>query len=529
MVLSGNFGEPRTNHFHSGLDLKTNNVVGLDVKASADGHVSRIKISPYGYGKAIYVSHKGGYTTVYAHLNGFASQIAAYIKEQQYQKKSFAVELYPPAVKFKVAKGEVIAYSGNSGSSTAPHLHFEIREGDVPVNPFNFGMTVNDTKDPVIESVYIYGMNENGPTRYKKYKVRKKGHKYKLANDTIYAFTPNIGLGVEVYDLFNGADNHNGVYSITLFVDNKPIFQSKVDKIPFHKTRYLNAHIDYNQKIMNREIVQKCFVVPNNELPIYKKLKDKGMIKLERYKTHTVDLVVSDYIGNVALLSFYVKLENVVPTKRGDNSKWTQAFSYELSNTFKNANIKVQFPAKCFYDSLFFKYSTTENKSKANYSPIHHVHHAADPVHKSFNISIKPDAIPERIKSKSLICHINHNGRISSKGGSWSGDFISTISKVFGDFYVTVDTMPPRIKNIDLHSGMRGRRSFKFKITDNLAGIKSYSATVDGKWILMEYEPKSNSLVHHFDSRIGSGHHSFELVVVDGRKNKSNYTYKFNR
>ena len=136
LILSGTFAELRSNHFHSGLDIKTQQQSGLKVMAAASGFVSRIKVSHFGYGKALYITHPNGYTTVYAHLQNFNPEIDAYIKHRQYKNESYEIELFPKAGELLVNNGDIVAYSGNTGGSGGPHLHFEIRnKQEHPMNP----------------------------------------------------------------------------------------------------------------------------------------------------------------------------------------------------------------------------------------------------------------------------------------------------------------------------------------------------------------------------------------------------------
>ena len=285
LVLSGTFGELRSNHFHAGLDIKTQQRVGFNVIAAADGYVSRIKVSHWGYGKALYITHPNGYTTVYGHLKKFSPKIEAYVKKYQYQKKSFEVQLYPKASELKFNQGEVVALSGNSGSSGGPHLHFEIRDSKaITINPMLFGIKLPDHKNPTIQNAYTYTKNDtsqvNQSNKNVKLVLNRQANGDILAN-TIYAYG-DIGIGINAYDRLDGAINHNGIYDLEMDVNGKKVFQFTWNKFSFSESRYINSYIDYEKYSKLNQRVQKCFVNhPANKLSMYKTLVDKGFFNVK--------------------------------------------------------------------------------------------------------------------------------------------------------------------------------------------------------------------------------------------------------
>jgi hypothetical protein len=252
LSLSANFGELRADHFHSGVDIKTQGTTGKEVVATASGYVYAITVSPGGFGRAIYIRHPSGYSTVYGHLEKFNDVIEEYVKAVQYEKKSFLVTLYPTSDKFPVKQGEVIAFSGNSGSSGGPHLHYEIRksEGEMPVNPLSFDFGTTDKIKPVIEKLVIYPINRNtlinSQNRKKWINVTGSNGKYSVPDDTEINISGLAGFGIKSFDLIDEGTNKCSVYSIELRIDSICLFRYVMDAFSFSESRYINSHIDYD-------------------------------------------------------------------------------------------------------------------------------------------------------------------------------------------------------------------------------------------------------------------------------------------
>ncbi|HEY0030307.1 MAG TPA: M23 family metallopeptidase, partial [Bacteroidia bacterium] len=283
--LAGNFGEIRPNHFHAGFDIRTNNREGMPIYAVADGYVSRIKISAYGYGKALYIAHTNGYTTVYGHLKIFNAGIQNFTEKVQYSKESFEVDTALSSIQLPVKKGDFIGFSGNTGGSQGPHLHFEVRDTktETPVNPYFFGFKVNDTVKPRITQLAIYPMDEkasiNGKHAAKKIApVYSKGKYTYLKTDTI-SVNGAIGFGIECYDTETKSTNKNSVFSIELQSGGKRIFYYELEKFTFENARYVNAHVDYASKQLHNTKIQKCFLAKNNQLGIYKNVINNGVLE----------------------------------------------------------------------------------------------------------------------------------------------------------------------------------------------------------------------------------------------------------
>lgn len=534
LFLSGNFGELRSNHFHSGLDLKTQGVENKPVYATADGFVSRIKIQAGGYGKAIYLKHANGYTTVYGHLNNYSDSIAKFVKAEQYKKESFEIELFPDSHLFRVKKGDVFAFTGNTGSSGGPHLHFEIRDTktEIAYNPLFFGFDVKDKIPPAITSLTIYNFDENSRKSWKSkktYAVTKTENKYVVNGGKPIPIGGITGFGLEVYDQSDGADNHNGAYSIELLKDSSRIYFHKIDEMPFHLSRFINSHIDYEEKVLNKNAVQKSFVEPGNQLKIYETKITAGKTLIETGKKYKFSYVVKDVAGNTSTLEFTiegtVKAEIVM-----NDTLAAKPFYFDSVNTFRANGIELLMPDFALYRDIDFSYSV-KPKTKQTYSAIHNIHKNTEPLQREYRLSITPDSVPDNLKDKLLIISFNSNGNPVSEGGKLENGIVNTKPKSFGSFAVMADTTKPKITPVNItHDGdLSAAKTIKIKITDNLSGISYYRGSIDGRWILMEYDSKNSLLTYTFDKILSKGNHYFELMVTDAKQNSSKYEAHFHR
>ncbi len=539
LFLSGNFGEIRSNHFHSGLDIKTQSVEGKPVYAAADGYISRIKVTAGGYGNALYITHPNGYTTVYGHLGTYSDSIANYVKQKQYKKESFEIELFPDSNLFRVKKSDVVAFSGNTGSSGGPHLHFEIRDTktESPFNPLFFGFDVTDKIPPAIESVAVYGFDENpryGWQTKKIYSVAKKESKYVVNEGKPIPASGITGFGLEVYDQLDGADNHNGAYSVELLKDSIRIYFHTLDEMPFHLTRFVNSHIDYEEKTLNKNAIQKSFVEPGNQLKIYETKISAGKTLIQPGKKHTFRYLVKDVAGNSSSIDFTVEgtmlSTPVIPIAIGTDSLVAKTFYYDSVNVFSAEGIKLEIPDFCLYRDIDFTYSS-KPKTSETYSSVHSIHKNTEPLQRDYILTIKPDSIPEKIKDKLLLVSFNGNGNPVSEGGELKENNITTKTKSFGDFAIMADTSAPKITpvNITIDSDLSTAKTIKVKVTDDLSGIGFYRGEIDSKWILMEYDAKNNLLIYTFDKTLSKGKHYFELRVSDKKQNNAKYEAHFFR
>src|SRR5690606_18270731 len=349
LVLAGSFGELRSDHFHSGLDIKTQQREGLPVMSIADGTVTRIKISHWGYGKVLYVAHPNGYTSVYAHLKKFGPGIEEYVKNVQYTKQSYEVEIFPNYGELKVSQGQTIAYSGNTGGSSGPHLHFEIRSSvsERPVNPLHFGYEVRDATNPVLLGLYGYPLSEGSVIDQSADKVqinfKKQPDGSFLANKV--TAVGSIDFGVNSFDRFDMAANPNGLYSLRQSVDGKVYSQYTFDSFSFAETRYINALIDYGHQYAHRQRIQKCFKEPYNHLTIYKELYNDGKIEVKEGDTLTVEILLSDFAGNQTKLLIPVEGKREAAKSPKNLKAGPDFILADKPNNFDLGAAKVYFPA----------------------------------------------------------------------------------------------------------------------------------------------------------------------------------------
>lgn len=527
-ALSGSFGELRSNHFHSGLDFRTNQRSGYPVYAASDGYISRLRIQNSGFGLALYITHPNGFTTVYAHLSRFSPKIAQIIKNIQYKNKSYEIDEFPNAALIPVRKGDVIAYSGNSGSSGGPHLHFEVRDSktEATLNPQLLGLIIPDNIPPTIKAMYVYRLNGNPfneftPKQY--FQVVGSNGSYKLNQVNTINLGGEVGFGIVVNDRHSGASGNNGAYSINLSVNENVVYTSALAQFSFANSKGINSHIDYPTYLKTRQSIQKSFVDPGNPLQIYYNLVNRGKINFDDGKTHTVKYSVTDAKGNTSTLVFNVQADEnatILTPKLPENT----IFSYNQQHDFEKEDVKVILPKGTLYNDLNFIYQK-KTRVANSFSAVHQIHNRYTPLHSGFELWIKADSTLAKYQSKAIIV----NTARSSQGGYFENGWVKAKPRTFGDFFIAIDTVAPIIIPVNIHDGknMAGITKMTFRIRDALSGIKSFNGYIDGKWMLMEFDAKTATLWHNFDYRTTTGKHTFELVVVDMKDNTKRYAITF--
>lgn len=537
LQLSANFGELRIDHYHSGLDIKTQGVTGKEVVAAASGYIYRISVSPGGFGKALYLRHPSGYSTVYGHLERFTPEIEEYVKSQQYEKKSFTITLFPPGSKFTFNQGEVIAYSGNSGSSGGPHLHYEIRKSDseIPVNPLLFEFGTADNIEPVIEKLIIYPINRNTVINtnhsIKKINVMGGNGIYSISADNDITISGLAGFGIKSFDRLNDSFNKCAVYSIELEIDSIPFYKYVIDEFSFNESRFINSHIDYETYMKDNIYFERAFILPNDKFSAYKDLFNRGLYNFNDSLNHHVQISVTDAHKNKSTLSFNIKsltAKSSLPAEPIDKN--LKVMPYNRGNKFIADNISVSIPSGALYDTLYFQYKKSPCTNEM-LSDLHSVHNKYIPVHKAYILSIKPTVIPTGKESKMVIVQIADDLKKSALNSSWSDGYLTAEALTFGNFFVGIDTIAPVISTNGLIPGviLTGKDEMKIKIMDDLSGIKSYEPSIDGNWALFEYDQKNNVLIYNFDKqRINQGAiHNLSLKVTDNKNNTSFFSCDF--
>jgi len=531
ILLAGGFGDVRQNHFHSGIDIRTGGEEGKPVYAIADGYISRINISSSGFGKALYITHPNGFTSVYGHLKKLHGVIGNWIREQQYKKESFEIDTPVDPGVLRVKKGDIIAYSGNTGLSEGPHLHFEIRDAATQeiINPMLFGLPFRDSAPPKIYNVRIYPFDENSKVNFTgnpvTLAVNASGPDCKLSLKDTVKVSGNIIFGIQALDFSNDTGSRDGITSIELFIDTVCYFTQKIERFAFAETRYANSELDYPQVIKNGQRIMRSYIAPNNKLSMYGRNKNNGIVNFMDGKAHKVLYIVKDAFGNTSRLTFWVKshlpVAGGIPENRMPKGN---LLACGKNNHFSAEGIVFDLPSDALYEDLDFIYSASA-PVRGSYTPVYHLQNNLVPIHSACTLSIKADGVPRALVSKAVIVKVDANGHFSGKSSKPENNYIRTQIREFGNYTVAVDTTPPVIKpvNVAQNRNVGKQQNLILKISDNLSGIQSYRGTVNGKWILMDFDAKSDLLVYTFDDRIKPGKNSFRLVVKDAVGNETVY------
>ena len=528
MQLSGNFGELRPNHFHAGFDLKTNQKEGLAVYAVADGYVSRIKISTFGNGKTIYITHSNGYTSVYGHLQRATDSIEDFIKKTHYQEQSFEIEKYLKPGELVVKKGQIIALSGNSGASEGPHLHFEFRDNITEniINPMLFGFDkfLKDSKKPIIYNIYVYPLDNESLVNQSK---RPLLLNLTLQKDGTYladkvVANGKIGFGINTFDYDDVSFNKNGVYKVQTFYNGIPNFSYQFDIYSFDEMRYVNALIDYPMYKKTQQRVQKLFMKSPYNLSIIKADATNGVLNVVPNLTAQYRIEVSDFYGNLNTVSIPI-VNEVLPVIIAKETVPKYLVKAKNESNFSKENISVFFPANTFYEDFNLNFDV-KNDTLLLHSDI-------VPAHSNFTIEIEDLKFSEVQREKLFIGTIG-----SSKIGynfTFRKDSIFKINvKTLGKYALVLDTIPPKISIAKPIEGkwLSDKKSIQFTISDDLSGIKSYNGYLNGKWILFEYDNKTKKITHYFsDGIVAEGSNDLKIIVVDNLGNSTIFETQFFR
>ena len=528
MQLSGNFGELRPNHFHAGFDLKTMQKEGLEVHAVADGYVSRIKISTFGNGKTLYITHSNGYTSVYGHLQRATDSIENFIKKAHYTEQAFEIEMFLKPGELLVKKGQIIALSGNTGASEGPHLHFEFRDNSTEniINPMLFGFDkfMKDTKKPIIFNVYAYPLDDETLVNQSRRPllinlVLQKDGTY-LADKVVA--NGKIGFGINTFDYDDVSFNKNGVYKVQTFYNGIPNFGYQFDTYSFDEMRYVNALIDYSMYKKTQQRVQKLFMrIPYN-LSIIKADATNGVINVMPNLTAQYRIEVSDYYGNLTTVFIPVAYQ-VLPAIIAKEPSSQYLVKANNESNFSKENMSVFFPANTFYDDFFLNFDVKNDTL--------FLHNDTVPAHSNFTIEIENHKFTPTQREKLFIASID--GKKIGYNYTMRKDTIFTAKvKTLGKFALVLDTIPPKITIAKSIEGkwLSDKKFIQFTISDGLSGIKSYNGYLNGKWILFEYDNKTKKITHNFsDGIVAEGANELKIIVIDNLGNSTIFETRFFR
>lgn len=531
--LAGNFAECRPNHFHTGLDLKTNEKENLKVYAAADGYVSRISISHSGYGNAIYITHPNGYATLYGHLNDFFPALQAYVVQQQYAQESWAVDLKLTANQFPVKKGQFIAFSGTTGGSTGPHLHFEIRDSKTQhvLNAALFGLPIKDDIPPVPKSIAIYSSGSVYEQEAQLYTLKKNGPDYTVAQPLNLSNTSNIRIAVKADDYMDGSSNTLGVYEMSLYLDDALQSSWRLNDIDFDENRYVNAFADFKLKEEGKGWYQTLFRTKGNQISNYTFLNDaNGALDIGYGQPHEVHIVLSDATGNTSDIRFTVtgSVANDEVSSGENCTLWIAGKANEL----KTNTLLFRTDADALYDDICLKYS--KQPSAKNLSHIVQIQDTKVPLQSYATLSLKLNKLlPFALASKLVFIHhikaaaLPGNNPQDAAAAQYEKGWAKAEVRTFGNYYVAVDTVPPVIKSLQKTTVLTKAKNIRFTVTDNLTSVQSFRAELDGKWL--RFIRSGNTYTYTFDDRCAVGKHMLNITATDENDNKRTFRYNFTR
>jgi len=500
VFLTGNYGEIRPNHFHAGIDFKTHSDKNLPIYAVANGYVSRIKVSTHGYGKTLYITHANGLVSVYGHQYTYNDVIKKYAESAQEMQETFEIEIFPKPNELPVKQGDVIGFTGNTGDSEGPHLHFEIRDEktEVPLNPLRF-LPITDTEPPTITSIAFY---EEDYTEPHIFKAKKK-------TDTVSVST-KFGVGVECFDLEQVHGNKNNINKVFLFLDYKIFYSHTLDSIPFDLGRYVNTYCDYDVKKKNKIKIQKCFIGKNNDLPIYHTGSQNGFVYLTDTLYHQLTIKVYDFYNHGAEVNIVLK------RKPAGRQKPIIVLPVNCLKAYKNskADYSIELPEKSLYKDVAMKDSFSNN-TLFLYAKNYDV-----PFQKSCTLSIKP--VDNLLKYADKLCLAEASGKEQVyAGGSLENGFMKTTVKNFGTYKVSFDTIAPKIKFINpkKKKGYKAGDVIYFKVSDDFSGIGKFKLTINDTFQLAEYEHKTGMIFFRLRETTPKGKLNVKLVLDDKKNN----------
>ncbi|MDR0420303.1 MAG: M23 family metallopeptidase, partial [Prevotellaceae bacterium] len=444
LLLSANYGELRSMHFHSGIDLKVGGVPGAKVYAVDDAFVYRLSVSPYGYGNCVYLKHSDGTVTVYGHLHKFSPVIADFIKTEQYRRNSFAIDTTFTEPVFTVKKRDLIGFAGNSGNSFGAHLHFEIRNRqNVQINPIPKFYSVKDNIPPVIKSLTVFTVDSFMNVGFKRIthdiKLNIKG-KHNIAK-TIEIESPAF-FGIETFDNVNETYNKTGIRKMYVSFDNAVIFSFSLDSAGFEKNHYINSLQAYDLLINeNRNVIKTC-VEKGNSMNIYKNVVNNGIIEINDSLTHRVSITLEDDYENKSVLNFNVKARKKSQNNQFANYKKSNCIEWKYGGSIICESAGLIIHPETFYDNTYVEMQKSDTVIN-DFSNVYFVNFNSSPVQKSCTVIVKTN-LADSLRNKVMLGAF-YNGKSFAVNAKYFMGFITAKISSTANYFVTVDTISPHI------------------------------------------------------------------------------------
>jgi hypothetical protein len=509
MQLVANFGEIRTNHWHMGLDIRTQQRVNLPVYAAADGFVSRVSVEPGGFGQAIYIEHPNGYTTLYGHLNGFYPELAQWVKSEQYRNESWAGDFYPKAGQFTLSKGDYIGLSGSTGASQGPHVHFEIRDTKTEncLNPLLFGMPIADAVPPSIGRIALYDRSRS---------TWAQSPQFVSAGSTVRVGSRRISFAIATTDRFSGSNNPNGTYAARLLVDGAPVSEFALDNISYDETRLINAQLDYRYKTGGGGDLQHLTPLPGARNVAYKTYNGDGTVHLDDEAVHEILIEARDANNNTSRRSLRVQYDPSLA--RSNEGSGGERFLPNNVNVFERPDFELYTTERTIYDTVAITFSSADAFAAGVASPLYTFLGASIPAHDSVTVRIRPAATLDATQREHTVIRNRIGTKTFVQKTRWNGPWAMARFRQFGSYQAFVDNEPPTVNAPP--TNLRGRGSLVFTPHDNFGEIRSFRLEVDGQWLRCSND-KGHSWIYSFDEHFPAGTHELKATVEDEAGNKT--------
>jgi len=526
--LAANFGELRLNHYHMGLDIRTAHRENLPVLAAADGYVCRVKVEPFGFGQAVYINHKNGYVSLYAHLNAFYPALSAYVRQKEYELQRWDITIDLPPDLMSVTKGDLIGYSGNTGGSQGPHLHFEIRSfpDDTNLNPMLFGLPILDKTPPVFRSLSVYDRNKSFYEQIPSFiPVQGSNGNYSTGQVLLILKSPNPGFGIAGFDTQTGSNNPNGIFQGVIYDNGRAVSGFRMDRISYDDTRGINAHIDFPTHENGGPYYQLLFKLPGYEHSIYREAEAGGKLQIGDGKVHDIKIELKDARGNISTLLFKAQYQAdriVSPFYNG------KMFYPGNLDGIESPDAAFYIGPRCLYDSVRLDYQKSIITEQNTVSGTYRIGNTRIPLADTMTVRIR---ISESTDQKQhVIMRWKDDEDFEVKKPAWLGDWATSSFRSFGNFSLILDTIPPviRIPGIVENANLQRSSRIVVLVDDNNKKIKNFRATLDGNWLMFSND-KAKAFIYHFDEHCKAGRHELKIYAEDEAGNASGALVHFSR